>query len=55
MNNIHKFTCHSDIEEQAGDWLARLDSDNPPEGEELEALKAWAKRSPAHRETQVGS
>lgn len=50
MDNIHPFTAQSDIEEQAADWLVRLDSERPPSGEELADLKQWINRSPAHRQ-----
>ena len=50
MDNIHTFTAQSDIEEQAADWLVRLDSEQPPSQSELAALKQWMNRSPAHKE-----
>lgn len=50
MDNIHRFTAPQEIEEQAADWLVRLDSEQPPSGEELSELKAWINRSPAHRQ-----
>ena len=49
-NNVHNFVCQQDIEEQTADWLARLDSSSPPQGEELAELKAWLNRSSAHRD-----
>lgn len=38
-----------DIEQQAADWLIRLDGDRAPSAAELEELKAWMQRSPAHK------
>ncbi len=49
-SNIHPFSSQEEIENEAADWLARLDSPVPPQGEELSTLKAWINRSPAHRE-----
>ena len=50
MDNIHEFTSQHDLEEQAADWLARLDSDVPLAGAEREELKEWLQRSPAHEQ-----
>jgi len=35
--------------EEAARWLIRLDADTPPSREELQALREWLRRSPAHR------
>ena len=48
MDNIHHLTPAEDIEQQAADWLVRLDSDSAPSQKELDALKEWMQRSPAH-------
>jgi len=48
MDNIHQLTPADDIEQQAADWLVRLDSDRAPSPQELDALKEWMQRSPAH-------
>ena len=49
MDNIHRLTAAEDIEQQAADWLVRLDSDRAPSPKELAELKAWMQRSPAHK------
>ncbi len=49
MANIHRLTAAEDIEQQAADWLIRLDGDRAPSAAELEELKAWMQRSPAHK------
>ena len=49
MDNIHRLTPTEDIEQQAADWLVRLDSDRAPSPKELAELKAWMQRSPAHK------
>ena len=48
MDNIHHLTPAEDIEQQAADWLVRLDSDRAPSQQDLDALKEWMQRSPAH-------
>jgi len=50
MDNIHRLTSAQDIEQQAADWLVRLDSDRPLSQDELQQLKSWMQTSPAHRE-----
>lgn len=50
MDNIHRLTPAEDIEQQAADWLVRLDSDRTPSQKDLHALREWMQRSPAHTE-----
>lgn len=50
MDNIHRLTPAVEIEEQAADWLVRLDSDSAPSQKDLEELKQWMQRSPEHRQ-----
>ena len=50
MDNIHHLTPAEDIEQQAADWLVRLDSDRAPSQQDLDDLKEWMQRSPAHTE-----
>ena len=50
MDNIQRLTPTEDIEQQAADWLVRLDSERAPSQQELAALKEWMQRSPAHTE-----
>lgn len=48
---IHKFFDRATIEEQASDWLIRLDREETNTTEELAELREWINRSPAHRES----
>ena len=50
MENISKFPNRRIIKQEAVDWLIRLDGDEPLSKHELEALREWLSRSPAHRE-----
>lgn len=47
--NVFAFQDRKAIEEQAREWLIRLDGDTPLTSSESEALREWAERSPAHR------
>lgn len=49
MNNVHKFSNRGAIEDEAREWLIRLDGDTPLSNDEIAALREWAGRSPAHR------
>lgn len=49
MDNICKFTDRSTIEQEAAQWLIRLDGDEPLSKRELAALREWLARSPRHR------
>lgn len=48
--NVVEFPDRRSLEEEAAAWLVRLDSDEPPSAEDLDDLRAWLERSPAHRE-----
>lgn len=53
MKNIFEFPSreHVDqkiLEQEAVEWLIKLDGDTPPAAEDLQALKEWMNRSPAH-------
>ena len=48
--NIVKFPDRKAIAEEAGGWLIKLDGDQAPPAEELDELREWLERSPAHRE-----
>lgn len=48
MKNIVEFPDRAKIEQEAVDWLIRLDGDTPPTKKEMQALKEWIARSPAH-------
>ncbi len=51
--NIVEFPDRHTIEEEAVAWLIELDGDGAPSAEELEALREWLERSPAHRQELV--
>jgi transmembrane sensor len=48
--NVIEFSDRNTLEQKAGAWLIRLDSDTPLTPEEQHELRAWYARSPAHRE-----
>lgn len=48
--NIYDFPDRNIIEEEAGEWLVRLDSDTQLSTEEIRQLREWLNRSPLHRE-----
>ena len=45
MDNIRQLSTAEDIEQQAADWLVRLDSEHAPSQQDLQALKEWMQRS----------
>jgi transmembrane sensor len=48
--SVYDFPDRAVIEEEAGRWLIRLDSDEPLPPADVEALREWLGRSPVHRE-----
>ncbi len=48
--NIVEFADRGAIEREAGEWLIRLDSENPLTDEEQAAIREWYARSPVHRQ-----
>ncbi len=50
MSTTHPFASREEIAAEARTWLIRLDADEAPAAEEIEALRAWIARSPAHRQ-----
>ena len=50
MKNIIDFPDRKVIEQEAVEWLIKLDGDQPPSQQELDQLKKWLSRSPAHVE-----
>ena len=50
MKNIIEFPDRKVIEQEAVAWLIKLDGDQPPSQQELDQLKEWLSRSPAHVE-----
>jgi transmembrane sensor len=49
MTKHHPFQCHEDILEEARVWVIKFNADAPISGADVQAMQAWAKRSPAHR------
>jgi len=49
MDKIYDFPNRKLIEQEAAAWLIRLDSDEPLQAKELQALKEWMHRSPVHK------
>jgi len=50
MNNISSFPDHKAIEEEAVNWLIKLDSESSPSRQDLRELTEWLSRSPVHRQ-----
>ena len=50
MENVVDFPEREQIDNQALEWLIRLDGDSPLTIEEERQLEAWLARSPAHRD-----
>ena len=50
MKNIIEFPDRGKIKEEAVEWLIRLDGEPGPNKREMDALKEWIARSPAHLE-----
>ena len=40
MDNVHNLTPEQDIEQQAADWLLRLDAEHKPSKSEIDELTA---------------
>lgn len=49
QDNIVQYPDSRAIEEEAADWVVKLDGDIPPSPEELAELKEWLGRSSVHR------
>ena len=47
---IVQLSDRKSIEEEAGQWLIKLDGDKAPSAEDLDALREWAAQSPVHKE-----
>ena len=50
MENVIVLNDPKQINEEAADWLIRLDGDTPLSASEVETLVAWMNRSPVHRD-----
>lgn len=50
MDNVREFSSRRIIEQEASDWLARLDGDQALSQVERVSLQDWINRSPAHGE-----
>jgi len=48
-DNVYPYPDARAIEDEAADWVIKLDGDTPPSPEQLDALREWLSRSPAHR------
>ena len=48
MANVHTFVDRNIIEREAREWLIRLDGDDEPSQDDIEALHEWVDRSPSH-------
>jgi transmembrane sensor len=49
MDNVYEFHNSQSIEEAAAIWLIKLESDQRPTHEELQAFQQWLEQSPAHQ------
>ena len=49
MKTVIEFPDKDVIQEEAAEWLVRLDGDNPLSQDDRGRLKDWLSRSPAHR------
>lgn len=54
MENLYEFPDRDVIEQEAAEWLVRLDSDKLLSPQELQSFKGWISRSPVHREEIIG-
>jgi len=50
VDKVYQIPDRSVIEQEALDWLIRLDRETAPSSEELQELSEWLGRGPAHRE-----
>ena len=50
MNRLVEFPDRRLLDEEAAEWLIRLDADASPCPEDLRELAEWLQRSPAHRD-----
>lgn len=53
MAIVHTFADRNTIEREAREWLIRLDGDDEPGRDDIEALHEWVNRSPAHRKEML--
>ena len=49
MDKVSERQGDNTLRAEANTWVVRFNGDEPPTPEEILALQAWAKRSPAHR------
>jgi transmembrane sensor len=49
-DKVYPFSDHSSVEQEALEWLIKLDGDTPPSKQERKRLREWLGRSPVHRE-----
>ena len=53
MAIVHTFADRNTIEREAREWLIRLDGDDEPGQDDIEALHEWVNRSPAHHQEML--
>ncbi|MGS2722979.1 FecR family protein [Porticoccus sp. GXU_MW_L64] len=53
MDKVTDFPDRRQIEQEASEWLIRLDSENRMQPEEIQALREWMHRSPVHRDELI--
>lgn len=53
MAIVHTFADRNTIEREAREWLIRLDGDDEPGQDDIDALHEWVNRSPAHRKEML--
>jgi transmembrane sensor len=51
MDKITVFTSSSVLEEEACEWIVKLESDDEPSKEDIQQFNAWLSKSPVHRKT----
>lgn len=53
MDNVHPFQSIEDIQNEARGWVLKFNADTPPTVADIQGMKEWAGRSPAHRAALV--
>jgi transmembrane sensor len=49
MENIYPFQSSEEIKTEARAWVLKFNGDAPPDAVDVEHMREWAERSPAHR------
>ena len=50
MEPLHRIQPPSQIRQEANEWVLKINGDEPPSDDTIAELKAWAARSPAHKQ-----